>query len=584
MKLIHIIISLLLLSMNLLGNIINVNNAEDLEIAAETASPGDTIIVATGIYDTEGSITMISGGTETAPILIKAAELGSVELTGETYFDLRQIAFVTIQGFIFTSTDVTAIKSQASNHIRITQNVFRLRETESRKWIVIQGIWDNPNAPSHHNRIDHNLFEDKHLPGNFITIDGQADPVYQSSQYDLIDHNHFRNIGPRVQNEMEAVRIGWSEMSMSSGFTTLEYNLFEDCDGDPEIVSVKTCDNIVRYNTFRSSQGTLSLRHGNRSTVQGNFFFGEGKPGSGGLRVYGDDHVLVNNYFHGLLGTTWDAPITLTNGDYDSGTSYSNHFRINRALVLNNTLVENTHNIEIGFTNNGNYDRPPRDVIMKNNLVYGGGDDLIIIHTEPINMTWMTNLMYHKTGGNIGLSLPSNQILSVDPDLELVDGLYRLSSVSPAINSGTPTTAISIDMDGQPRSTPSDIGADEYNIIDPILTYPLTASDVGPQALDPVAIDLGSNMLPQAPTVQISQYPNPFNSQTILSIAAISHETMSVHLLDIRGRYLKEIWHGVFSQDELKLNLDMNIYPSGQYFVVVRTKMGNSIKAIHHLK
>ncbi|MEO0875758.1 MAG: chondroitinase-B domain-containing protein, partial [Bacteroidota bacterium] len=51
-------------------------------------------------------------------------------------------------------------------------------------------------------------------------------------------------------------------MSLSSGYTIVEHNLFEDCDGDPEIVSVKSCDNIIRHNTFLASYGTLSLRHG----------------------------------------------------------------------------------------------------------------------------------------------------------------------------------------------------------------------------------------------------------------------------------------------------------------------------------
>ena len=198
---------------------------------------------------------------------------------------------------------------QACNNIRITRNTFRLIETESLKWVIIGGVWNDPNAVSHHNRIDHNLFENKSFAGNYITVDGSGDPVYQSSQYDLIDYNHFRNIGPRIVNEMETIRVGWSELSRSSGYTTIEYNLFENCDGDPEIISVKTCDNIVRYNTFMSSQGTLCLRHGDRTIVNGNYFFGEGKDGTGGIRFYGDDHKIYNNYFEGLTGTIWDAAL-----------------------------------------------------------------------------------------------------------------------------------------------------------------------------------------------------------------------------------------------------------------------------------
>ena len=67
-------------------------------------------------------------------------------------------------------------------------------------------------------------------------------------------------------------------MSLSSGYTIVEHNLFEDCDGDPEIVSIKSSDNIIRHNTFRGSYGTLSLRHGNRNKLESNYFFGNGKP------------------------------------------------------------------------------------------------------------------------------------------------------------------------------------------------------------------------------------------------------------------------------------------------------------------
>src|SRR5690606_3503188 len=220
-------------------------------------------------------------------------------------------------------------------------------------WIVIGGTYNLTEPESFNNRIDHNIFEEKHKPGNFITIDGSPEPNAKSSQFDRIDHNYFKNIGPRVENEMEAVRIGWSEMSLSSGYTIVEHNLFENCDGDPEIISVKTCDNIIRNNTFISCQGSLVLRHGNRNVVEGNFFIGNKKNGTGGVRFYGDDHKIFNNYFEGLTGTTWDAAITVTNGDADYPSSnLSKHFRPRRTVIAFNTMINNDHNIEIGYTNN----------------------------------------------------------------------------------------------------------------------------------------------------------------------------------------------------------------------------------------
>ena len=95
---------------------------------------------------------------------------------------------------------------------------------ESIKWVFVGGVWNDNTYPfqypSHHNRIDHNIFQNKETPGHYITIDGSfdntdSDEVYYQSQYDVIDYNYFRNNGPRATNEQESIRIGWSEMSLS---------------------------------------------------------------------------------------------------------------------------------------------------------------------------------------------------------------------------------------------------------------------------------------------------------------------------------------------------------------------------------
>lgn len=468
------------------ARIVQVSTATNFNNACVNALPGDTVELANGIYNTNTSITMFNSGTSEQPILIRAQNIGMAELTLNTYFDLRQCAYITIQGFLFTSTNVTVIKLQACNNIRITRNMFRLNETTSLKWVLIGGVWNNPNALSHHNRIDHNLFENKTQAGNCITIDGSGDPTYLSSQYDRIDHNYFRNVGPRIANGMETIRIGWSEMSMSSGFTTVEYNLFENCDGDPEIISVKTCDNLIRYNTFNSCQGTLCLRHGNRSTVEGNYFFGRNKSGTGGIRVYGGYHKIFNNYFEGLTGIIWDAALTLTNGDADSSsTSYSKHFRPVNNTIAYNSFVNNLHNIEIGYTNNGSYTKAPSNNKIVNNIVEGSSYELIKIYTQPLNMLWASNIMYPKDSAILGITASYSQIKQINPLLNLVDTLWFVSSISPAIDSSTGVyDFVLYDFNGQLRKLTKDIGADEYSN-DPALRRPLTLNDVGPNAVEP---------------------------------------------------------------------------------------------------
>ena len=85
-------------------------------------------------------------------------------------------------------------------------------------------------------------------------------------------------------------------------------------------------------------------------------------------------------------------------------------------------------------------------------------------------------------GGTPG-SFPKGTFRMVDPRLVPGDGgLLRLSSGSPAIDAGVGGyPMVSLDMDGQSRTGPKDVGADEFGAAGP-QHRPLTAADVGPKA------------------------------------------------------------------------------------------------------
>lgn len=565
-----VVITFFLLGQISFARIIQVSTSSSFKSACVNAVPGDTVELADGVYNNIGSITMYNNGTVELPILIKAKNIGLSELKGNSYFDFRQCAYITIQGFLFTSTDATVLKLQASNNIRITRNIFRLVETTSLKWIIIGGVWNDPNAVSYHNRIDHNLFENKSLAGNYITVDGSGDPVYLSSQYDLIDHNHFRNIGPRIVNEMEAIRVGWSELSRSSGFTTIEYNLFENCDGDPEIISVKTCDNIVRYNTFVSSQGTLCLRHGDRTTVNGNYFFGQSKAGTGGIRFYGDGHKIYNNYFEGLTGNIWDAALTITNGDadYSTSTSWSKHFRPRNTVIAFNTFVNNLHNIEIGYTNNGSYSKAPSNNLIVNNIVIGSENELVHIYTQPISMGWESNIMFPTDNAVLGITASYGQIKKIDPLLTEIDSLFFISSSSPAIDSATGLyDYVGDDFNGQQRLGLKDIGSDEYSS-DSITRKPLTANDVGPYAEEIITlVETGSNTnLGLSSFILFQNYPNPFNPVTTIQYSIPQKSSIIIKIYDILGNEIITLVNEEKQIGNYDVKFNASEFSNGVYF------------------
>jgi len=442
------------------GRVVEVGTSDELSAAFADALPGDEIVLADGDYEISG----IDGkqGTEAEPITVIAANRGKA-VVNSGQLEVANSSYVTLEGLQWTNSD--SLKITSSNNVRLTRNHFRLTETESLKWVIIQG------ANSHHNRIDHNLFSDKHQLGNFIAIDGSET---EQSQHDLIDHNHFRDIGPRAENEMEAIRVGQSSISQSSGHTVIEANLFTNCDGDPEIVSVKSNDNIVRYNTFRTSQGVLSQRHGNRGQFYGNFFFGAGKAGTGGIRLYGQDHRIFNNYFTGLTGTGFDAALQVDGGDVDTEGALSSHFRVYRAIVVHNTFAGNVSNIETG----ANYTLAPVDSVIADNVVTGDQGKLFNELKAPVNQRYAGNIAWPTGSATVGV----DGITTVDPLLAEDGGLYRIGDASPAIDASTGGyDFVTDDMDGQPRADKADVGADERSAA-PVARGPLLPADVGPDA------------------------------------------------------------------------------------------------------
>ena len=518
------------------GRLVPVASAAAMSGALAAALPGDVIEVAEGTYADLGEIASERGGVPGHPVTIRARTRGLVTFTGVTSFIVREAAHVVLEGFVFQTAGGTAVKTESARDVRITRNVFRPVETGPCDWVRIAGSYESPEPLSDHNRVDHNRFEVKAQPGHYITIDGSGLPDARSSQYDRIDRNHFQDTRPRVANGKEAVRVGWSGMSRTSGFTTLESNLFEDCDGDPEIVSIKTSDDFFRFNTIRRSQGTVTLRCGNRGRVEGNFFFGEGKTGAGGVRLHGDDHRVFNNYFDGLTGSGSAAPLALPNGDADEGASldYTRHFRVRRAEVAFNTLVENTHAIELGYDDGGRA-LPPEDASFDNNLVRGEEGFLVRIFTPAPGTQWQGNLMWPTGSASLGIA-PTAGITVANPHLTLVGELWRIGGQSVAVDAAAPGLPWVVnDMDGQPRDVP-DIGADEFSG-SAVSVSPLGPLDVGPDAVEggePTDV-AGHASIAGGPRFH-ANVPNPFTTTTRIEFSLPASGVVQLSVYDMRGR------------------------------------------------
>jgi len=555
-----------------------VTDGTNLQNLVNAASPGEIFTVANGTYnDFYSSFTAIA--TEENPITIKAESIDGVTLTGDSRFVFKKAAHLIFEGFVFNSTgDNTLVKLEGSNNIHITRNVFELTTTSSIDWLVITGYYDDPTFQfmSHHNKIDYNIFQNKDTTGNYITIGGTYNTGdNRQSQYDIISYNYFYNNAPRFENEKESIRIGDSQLSTSSGFTTVEFNLFEECDGDPEIVSVKSCDNNIKHNTFTKSYGTLTLRQGNRTRVEGNYFFGGNKANgdlngqtlyTGGIRAYGTDHVIINNYLEGLQGTRFDAPITLTQGDAIDGvdTDFSLHFRGERITIAFNTLVNNVYGIEIGYAKqNGSYDIPLKDITIANNLVTGSENSLVTTYNDQGGeIIWINNIM-NPTGSaqltNDGATFTSDEVLEQDPYLTFDGIVWRSTSSSPTIADGVPALTVDEDIEGQTRPSTSNAGADHYSL-ESIRYAPLTTFDVGPEASENTL----SVYTPDTPTVGIILYPNP--TTDIFRIKTGRQQLKTIRISSNTGQTMLLI------KDNFDDPINISKLSSGLYIVEVFTE------------
>ncbi|MCB1086072.1 MAG: polysaccharide lyase 6 family protein, partial [Verrucomicrobiae bacterium] len=180
-------------------------------------------------------------------------------------------------------------------HCRLTNTVidsYNPADLEGRedKWVSLKGQYLV---------VDHCTFHDKRSKSVTLTVwrtPGVPD-------HHTIELNHF-HVRPRGNggNGYETIRIGTSEESESNSLTTVRSNLFEQCDGEMEAVSVKAGNCHIHDNTFSECAGTLTLRHGNGSKVEKNLFSGKRKEGTGGVRVYGVGHSVTGNAFIGLTG------------------------------------------------------------------------------------------------------------------------------------------------------------------------------------------------------------------------------------------------------------------------------------------
>jgi unsaturated chondroitin disaccharide hydrolase len=368
---------------------INVSSVADLQKAIDAATPGDIIYLKKGIYVTDADIVISKAGTASQPITIAAQEAGT-EITGKGGFSLvSPAAYIIIKGFTFTHAASKAKSAAGTSFCQWTQNVFETPGTG--EYLTIAG--------SDH-QVDHNLFRNKDSLGRFLAIRGSGNQIAERL---WIHHNYFKtqkSMGGR--NGAEALQFGLSGLSLSSSNSIVENNLFEDCNGENELISIKASRVTVRYNTIRNCPAQFTLRHGNFCEVYGNYFIN-----TPGLRIFGDDHIIHSNHFENC-----SVGINIGNGGAEvaDGAPLTSHDRPDRVLIVFNTLVNNKTNIAQTARNNG---LGSTYITIANNIIQGGAKAASIVGPTK-EYVWAGNIIFNTEGAG---DMPEGSYVNADPKL-----------------------------------------------------------------------------------------------------------------------------------------------------------------------
>jgi poly(beta-D-mannuronate) lyase len=329
------------------------------ELKALQLQPGDRVVLLHGEWKDQ-KLVFKGKGTEAQPIVLMTEKPGSTKFTGHSGLDIDG-EWLVADGLYFTegwSEKGDLIRfTERSRNCRLTNsaivNFNHPEKTFDYKWVSMWG---------HQNRVDHCWIEGKAHQGTTLVVWLDSLPTRHR-----IDHNYFGQRPELGVNGGETIRIGNSFWSMSDSYTIVEQNIFEHCDGEIEAISNKSGSNLLRDNLFYECRATLTLRHGNGSRVEGNYFIGNGLPNTGGVRIIGERHTVTGNYFYGLTGTGLSSAVSIMDGLPNP--VLTSHWQVKDARVHNNAIINCNVAFSIGAgKNKDRYLRPENCVIDSNTI------------------------------------------------------------------------------------------------------------------------------------------------------------------------------------------------------------------------
>jgi poly(beta-D-mannuronate) lyase len=390
-----------------------IDDPEDLTALSATLAAGDTVILADGTYASDERIKFSpTTGTAALPITFKSATPGGVKFTGGLQMNISG-DHVIVDGFHWqggfgannfiqfrdnsTYANYSTIQNCVIDGLALSPDEIADDGTTSitkHRWIVLYGTY---------NKVINCSFMNKASAGALILAEYQynAENDRCATVGHTISNNYFYKYA-KIDNTLsnsgdsETIRIGSSGNQNVNSGTTVSNNYFVEADGENEIITNKSKNNLYINNTFRRCRGSLVLRHGSDVTVDGNYFLGEDVEGTGGIRITDSNHVITNNYIQDCINVNsqaqWNNGITFIGGGDNNAvvctsTSVTNGYQKVENITLSNNTIINTNSPLYYNTSKGSND--PTGTV-DNNLFY--------FATADPNLTTVINGNYTDLG------------------------------------------------------------------------------------------------------------------------------------------------------------------------------------------
>ncbi len=402
-----------------------VYNLEELKEAMDAATPGTEVVMANGVWENV-EIKFTAKGTPDQKVVLKAETPGEVIISGQS-----NLAFsgehIEVSGLVFKNgytptSEVISFKTgkeKLANHSRVTNcvidNFTNPERFDGDTWVAIYGK---------NNRFDHNSMIGKGNRGVTLAVKLATEASRENNH--VIEHNYF---GPRQilgSNGGETLRIGTSHYSRTYSNTIVRSNYFDRVNGEHEIISNKSCGNEFRDNVFYESQGTLTMRHGHHTLVENNYFLGNRKPNTGGIRIINENQTVRKNYMAGLTGHRFRGALVIMNGVPNSPIN-----RYNQVVdsYMDNNIVVNSDYIQLCAGSDEERSAIPVGSTFKNNLILGNTnaepftiyDDVSGISFEGNVMNTSAKAPFAQGFEKVPLALSKNENGLWAPSQELID-------------------------------------------------------------------------------------------------------------------------------------------------------------------